>query len=294
MLTHLRYYNDIHPTLPFLSHNKSRLNTRLNSCPPILRDALLEALYTTVRSFSSSNMSSYQEPQSSRKAASMIAAAQFDNPSARSMSNNLIYLQAMILMAIEADHHGPLAMRSHSGPSQAVWLGSAIGLAYSMKLHVPKQMEIASDVDSDSDEKLARRCWLVLVTLDKFHASSTSSPGLIPDASVVILADDQQFGDSTFHLASKSTSLIADIHDYFANFHRAVLDPRSSGYNICSTIRSHGSYFRCCAYCGLSSERRAGTFQRISPKLGHTHVSASRPFCFLAHSLAHQARNSVF
>jgi hypothetical protein len=137
----------------------------------------------------------------------MIAAAQFDNPSARSISNNLIYLQAMILMAIEADHYGPPAMRSHSGPSQSVWLGSAIGLAYSMKLHVPKQKEISSDGDADSDEKLARRCWLVLVTLDKFHASSTSSPGLIPDASVVILADDQQFGDSTFHLTSKSTVL---------------------------------------------------------------------------------------
>jgi len=197
------YYNDIHPTLPFLPHNKGRLNTRLNSCPPVLRDALLEALYTAVRSISS-GVPQYQESQNSRKAASMIAAAQFDNPSARSMSNNLIYLQAMILMTIEADN-GPPAMRSHSGSSPSVWLGSAIGLAYSMKLHVPRQKEIASDGDVDSDEKLARRCWLVLVTLDKFHASSTSSPGLIPDASVVILADDQQFGDSTFHLTSKFT-----------------------------------------------------------------------------------------
>lgn len=210
MLTFPRYYSDIHPTLPFLPHNKNRLNTRLNSCPPILRDAFLEALYTTIRSLSS-NTPQYGESQSSRKAGSLIAAAQFDNPSTRSMPNNLIYLQAMILMAIEADHHGPSAMRSHSGPSQSVWLGSAIGLAYSMKLHVPKQKEIVSDGDADSDEKLARRCWLVLVTMDKFHASSTSSPGLIPDASVVILADDQQFGESTFHLASKTTLRTTDI-----------------------------------------------------------------------------------
>lgn len=202
-LTIPRYYKDIHPTLPLLPNNKNKLTTHLNSCPPALRDAFLEALYTTVRSFSSSNMLSYQEPQSIRKVASMIAAAQFDNPSARSMTNNIIQLQTMILMAIEAEHNGPAAIRNHGSPSQAVWLGSAIGLAYSMKLHVPKQHEVASDGDPDSDEKLARRCWLVLVTLDKFHASSTSSPGLIPDASVVILADDQQFGDNTFHLASK-------------------------------------------------------------------------------------------
>jgi hypothetical protein len=129
------------------------------------------------------------------------------------MSVNLVHLQMMILMAIEAEQHGPSAIRGHSGSSPAMWLGSAVGLAYSMKLHVPKRKEMASDADPDSDEKLARRCWLVLVTLDKFHASSTSSPGLIPDASVVILADDLQFGDNMFQLASKSTALKNYVHD---------------------------------------------------------------------------------
>lgn len=106
-------------------------------------------------------------------------------------------------MAMEADIHGPAGMHSQHSPSQTVWLGSAVGLAYTMRLHVPTQKELASEGDPDSDEKLARRCWLVLVILDKFHASSTSTPGLIPDSSVVILPEDQQFGELTFHLASK-------------------------------------------------------------------------------------------
>jgi hypothetical protein len=206
-LTIRRYYKDIHPTLPFLPHHKSKLSTTLTGCPPVLRDAFLEALYSTVRSLSPSNIPPYHESQNSRKAVNMIAAAQFDNPSARSMTNNIVHLQTMILMTIEAEQYRPSTIRGHGGPSPAVWLGSAVGLAYSMKLHVPRQNELASDGDPDSDEKLARRCWLTLITLDKFHASSTSSPGFIPDATVVILANDQQFGDNTFHLASKYTAL---------------------------------------------------------------------------------------
>jgi hypothetical protein len=119
------------------------------------------------------------------------------------MSDRILLLEAMILMAIEADSHGPAGMHSQHSPSQAVWLGSAVGLAYSMRLHIPAQKELASDGDPDTDEKLARRCWLVLVTLDKLHASSTATPGLIPDDSVVILQEDQQFGEVTYHLASK-------------------------------------------------------------------------------------------
>jgi len=201
-------------------------------------------------------MPPYQEPQSNRKAASLISTAQFENTTSRSMASNLICLQTMILMAIEADNHGPPNMRNQGGPSQAVWLGSAIGLAYSLKLHVPNQKELSSDGDPDSDEKLARRCWLVLVTLDKFNASGTSSPGLIPDASVVILPEDQQFGEGTFHLTSKSFQnlvyrLLPD------DIHRTGLDSRSRSYYLCGAIRCHSCDNACRTNCRDSFEWRA-------------------------------------
>ena len=206
------YYNTIHPTFPLLSYSKARLNSRLATCPASLRDAFLEALYATVRSISTSNMPPYQESQSTRRAANLIAAAQFENAANRTVATNLLYLQAMILMAIGADIHGPSTMGGQSGPSQSVWLGSAIGLAYSMKLHVVKQKEMTQDGDRDSDENLARRTWLSLVILDKFHASATSSPVLIPDTSVVLLPEDQHlFGDVTYHLARKSSLIKAYI-----------------------------------------------------------------------------------
>jgi Fungal specific transcription factor domain len=139
----------------------------------------------------------YQQPSSAQKAANLIINAQYESGGARSVSNDLVYLQAMILMAVEAENHGPQAIRSQ----RFSWLGSAIGLAYSMKIHIPKQQDMASDGDRDSDDKLSRRAWLSLIILDKFHASSTSTPGSIPDSSVVLLPEDQRFfGESTYNL----------------------------------------------------------------------------------------------
>jgi hypothetical protein len=79
-----------------------------------------------------------------------------------------------------------------------------VGLSYYLKLHVIRYREKSSDGDPDSDEKLSRRIWWVLVTLDRWHASSTSSPLLIPDTSVVLLPEDHVLlGDAGFQLARK-------------------------------------------------------------------------------------------
>jgi hypothetical protein len=152
----------------------------------------MEALYVTAHT-----LPPYQEYLNPRTAASMITAVQFDG-SLRSLADNLLLLQAMLLLAIEADMHGP---NRAQGP--ALWLGNAVGLAYTMRLHIPPQAELASEGDLDSDDNVARRCWVTLVILDNFLASSTATPGLIPGESVVILKEDQKFGELTYHLTSR-------------------------------------------------------------------------------------------
>jgi hypothetical protein len=107
-------------------------------------------------------------------------------------------------MALEADSRGPATMRGQLGLPRAVWLGSAVGLSYYMKLHIIRCREKSSDGDPDSDEKLSRRIWWVLVTLDRWHASSTSSPLLIPDTSVVLLPEDHVLlGEAGYQLTRK-------------------------------------------------------------------------------------------
>ena len=188
----IRYYKVIQPTFPLLPTSKTNVASRLANCPPILKDAFLEALYATVRSVTSST-----DATSARRAASLVSTCQFDGTAIKSFSDNLILLSALILMAIEAGSH--VGTRSGSG-SQSVWLGAAVGLAFSLKLHV-----YHADEEEDSNDNLARRIWWSLIILDRFHASGTSSPLMIPDTSAVLLVDDVKIlGDQTYHLARAS------------------------------------------------------------------------------------------
>lgn len=168
-----------------------------------MRNAFLEALYSTVRSSPASRVRGSSR-SGARRASDLIVSSQFENPTTRSYRENLIYLQTLILMGLEADNHGP----ESTGPPRAAWLGAAVGQVYSMKLHSNRfPREQLQSGDPDSDEKLGRRAWWVIVVLDRWHAISTSSPLFIPDSSVALLPEDQSIlGTSPYHLARRFNS----------------------------------------------------------------------------------------
>jgi hypothetical protein len=173
------------------------------NCPAAPREALYESLHAAVRSFPSPNLP-LADQQPARKAAQLILASQLENTSPRCLSTNLVHLQAMMFMAIEAENHSPATLRVQSTGSPSVWLGSAVGLAYSLKLHMHKQPEKGAESDPDSDDKLARRIWWSLVIMDRWRASGTASPLLIPDSSVVVYKEDKALlGESLYQLARK-------------------------------------------------------------------------------------------
>lgn len=176
--------------------------TRLVGCPAALREAFYEALHSAVRSLPSSTVYN-NEPPSPRKATQLINLAEFESPPAQSSSTNIIYLQTMLLLATEAENRPP-STSGYDGRSRSAWLGSAVGVAYSMKLHLHKPFDRLAESDPDTDEKLGRRLWWTLVIMDRWHASSTASPSLIPDSSVVVYPEDQALlGDDLYNLARK-------------------------------------------------------------------------------------------
>ena len=143
------------------------------------------------------------EPHSSRNAIQLWFTAQLEGPTSRPLATNLTYLQILLLLAIEAGNRVPSAARGQAAASQSVWLGSAVGLAYEMKLH---ELKFFPTDDLDSDESLGRRIWWTLVVMDRWHAASMSTPLLISDNAVVLVPEDQSLlGESSFHLARKIT-----------------------------------------------------------------------------------------
>ncbi|KAG9948131.1 hypothetical protein KCU85_g5287, partial [Aureobasidium melanogenum] len=203
------YYRTIHQTFPLLPHSKHRLRMRLAECPPTLREAFLTVLECTMRTFPS--FSSTLRPQQTyapmmKRAAELLAGYPFENPATHNSGTNLVYLQTLLLMALESDNHGPATVRGQAGPSRAEWLGRAAGVAGQLEINLVRPRErFATEGDPDSEERLSRRVWWVLFILDRWHASSTSDLLKLPENSVVLLPEDQiLLGESTYHLARLS------------------------------------------------------------------------------------------
>ncbi|RYP75829.1 hypothetical protein DL771_002093 [Monosporascus sp. 5C6A] len=201
------YLNVVHQCYPLLAASKDRVEDRLLQCPPLLRDAFVEALYGTMQSFVSVPGLYTNGDISS---ASRLITEWESDPSPRTPVMNLVHLQTLALMAIATDNYGPPSLKGeHGGASKPSVLGRAVGLAYSMRLHIPrKDIDSDAEFDVDSDENVATRAWWTLVMLDRWNAISTSSPLFIPNDSVVIVPSlELLLGDGVYHLARLSNIL---------------------------------------------------------------------------------------
>ena len=196
----LRYYAIVHRTLPLLPHAKLRLRARLAECPETLREAFLVALDCAMRTSPFSNLPSAPDArQGTRRASELINASQYENIASRTMSSNLIYIQTLVLMALESDNYGPAPTRGQVGPPRAEWLGRAIGMATHLKLNLrPRDRQ---PDDPDSEDKLSRRVWWILFILDRWHACSTSSLLQLAEHSSSLGPEDQVvLPEQTYHL----------------------------------------------------------------------------------------------
>ncbi|GIZ39207.1 hypothetical protein CKM354_000259800 [Cercospora kikuchii] len=201
------YYRIIHQTFPLLANNKNRLRQRLAECPASLREAFLAALDCLMRTFPTTTLTPASDyAQALKRTAELLAKYPFDNPSTHTNATNLVYLQTLILMALESDNHGPATIRGQAGPSRAEWLGRAAGVAGQLEINVIRTTsQSLVEGDRDSEERLARRVWWVLFILDRWHASSTADLLKLPENSVVLLPEDQiLLGESTYNLARLS------------------------------------------------------------------------------------------
>jgi hypothetical protein len=188
-----------------------------------------------------------------KRAIQLLASAQFDN-NPRSMVTDLIYLQAYILLAIAANNTPASILRSqHTIPNSA--LSNAVNLAYTMKLH--RNMPQAQGDDVDSDDRVARRLWWAVVSLDRWNAASTDRPSMIPEYSIVLHPEDQAIlGDVPYQLTRK---ILSSKHIAHTDLIRSIYRPGSCCSCPRSMLRDTAfGYQPYSSYWDIAS-RRAGT-----------------------------------
>ncbi|KAI1208589.1 uncharacterized protein F4807DRAFT_142060 [Annulohypoxylon truncatum] len=201
------YLNVVHPCFPLLAASKARAEGQLAQCPPPLRDAFVEALYLSMQSFVS--VPGLYTTADIGSVTRMIAEWESDS-TPRTPVMNLVHLQTLILTALMTDNYDvPSLKGEHGGPAKASILGRAVGLAYTMRLHVSGlETTLDGQLEPDSSENIAIRAWWTLIMLDRWNAISTASPLFIPNDSVVILPSlSSVLGDNVYHLARLSNIL---------------------------------------------------------------------------------------
>ncbi|KAI1101265.1 hypothetical protein F4804DRAFT_16282 [Jackrogersella minutella] len=201
------YLNVVHPCFPLLAASKARVEGQLAQCPQLLRGAFVEALYLSMQSFVS--VPGLYTNVDISSVTRMITEWESDS-TPRTSTMNLVHLQALTLTAMTTDNYGiPSLKGEHGGPSKASVLGRAVGLAYSMRLHVStSDRTVDGQLETDSSENIAIRAWWTLIMLDRWNAISTASPLFIPNDSVVILPSlNVILGENVYHLARLSNIL---------------------------------------------------------------------------------------
>jgi hypothetical protein len=158
-------------------------------------------------------------------------AFQTDERGQPSLSRNLLHLQTLLILALNADRRSFAAPQQNGFPVSgskergytARFVGSIIGAAWGcaneLKLSESSGVSrkryhsgIESPPDSigdlDSEECLVRRAWWVLVILDRWRSVSTSSVPLISDDKINLRDTDAAvLGESAFHLVRVSCVL---------------------------------------------------------------------------------------
>ena len=132
----------------------------------------------------------------------LIAVSQYEYGGSKSTTENLVYLQVLILIILKMDNLGPLATRSDTGPPRAEWLGRAVGMISHLKLNSIPSREKLVIGDEDTDDKLGRRVYWSVFILDRWHAASTSGLFQLPEHYSVLIAEDETvLGNIPYQLA---------------------------------------------------------------------------------------------
>lgn len=179
-----------------LPDSKSLLVSHLTGARDDVREAFLAALYKVTQPNPSTLASDSRNGQENTKATELLAGLQLEEAGVRSQLDNLIFLQALILMILALDLNAvPYIQRP-------IWYSSAYSVSEVLNLRRLRPFGSLSDSSLTSTETIGRRAWLVLVTLDRWHSAGTSDLPLVADKVLVLRPSDHELlGDTAFHIA---------------------------------------------------------------------------------------------
>ncbi|KMU83717.1 hypothetical protein CIHG_01500 [Coccidioides immitis H538.4] len=210
------YYNHIHPIFPILPASRDRLRSRLRQSSRQIQEVFLHSLLAVTGAGSFRATNQFQEIPSFEKAQDRLYEWFRGDPSSRPLAANFVLLHSIILMILEADQRGRLNFRGQSGIPKGTLVEGAVSLGYYIAKPLG-QLDISNqeDKDLDSDGNLARRNWIVIGILARWHMLSAAGPDFFGNHEIATPEDNNIVNLTTMQLARYST-LFAELYETFS------------------------------------------------------------------------------
>lgn len=215
------YYRVIQDTYPILPFDIRNLKGRLANCDVKLREAFTASMDCVVRAWPSTSLTMEANHQERcYKAYQLLTSL----AAATVKPSGIILVQSYLLLAIEAEVHGPRRPQPVSMPDSSslkkMCIGAAATMSLELRFHSLIYRQRGQEISPDSDDSLARRLYWILFILDQLQAISTSaSPMLSVEGSHLTGDDETLFGPLTFALA-RLCKVIGGLPEY----HRTLSD----------------------------------------------------------------------
>ncbi|KAI1970641.1 Glucose-responsive transcription factor [Ophidiomyces ophidiicola] len=210
------YYNHVHIILPILPVSRDRLHAHLRQASRQIQEVFLHSLLAVTGASSFRDGNQFQEVQTFEKAQDLLYEWFRGDPSSRPLAANFILLHTITLMILEADQRGRQNFREQSGIPKATLVEGGVSLGYYIAKPLG-QLDISNpdDGDLDSDGNLARRNWIVIGILSRWHMLSTAGPDFFGSHEIATPEDNTIVNLATMQLARYST-LLAELHELFS------------------------------------------------------------------------------
>lgn len=171
----------------------------------------LYALYTVTRADMGHVASTFEKVASFDNAQDIVLLQYARQPvMTRPTAVNLVWLQALMLMILDCDGRGPDNLLVKNGVAKHTLLQAATKLGYDLAKSLGQlRSRRPSDPDVDSDSNLARRNWVSLIILARWHALGVADATLLGNHEIGGLEDERVVGTSTAQMGCKSRHFLS-------------------------------------------------------------------------------------
>lgn len=201
------YYQEVHALLPILPHTRERTLELLHQCHREAQEIFCYALYTVTRTDLTRVAGNFERVTSFGHAQDLLLFHTRQPLIVHSTPVNIIWLQSLLLMAIDCDTRGPDNLVGNDSAPKHTLISAASKLGYDLaKSQGQLKSKRTSDPDVDSEANLTRRIYVSLVILARWYAISVADATVIGGQEIGGREDERVVGQITTGIACKFSS----------------------------------------------------------------------------------------